>query len=71
MQIFLQILLGFFIISMLGACSGEKKNQNEPKAKGDHLYKTQFDALEKAKKTEKEIQEAYKERLKGTEEQGQ
>ncbi len=56
---------------MLSACPGEKKNQNEPKAKGDHLYKSQFDAIEKAKKTEKELQEAYSKQLKGIEDQGQ
>lgn len=71
MQIFLQILLGIFIISMLSACSGEKKNQSESKAKGDHLYRSQFDALEKAKKIEKKIQEAHSKRLKGMEQQGQ
>lgn len=68
MKIILQMLLCIFIISMLGACTGEQKKQNEPKAKTDHLYKPQFDALEKAKKTEKMVQDVYKEKLKSTEE---
>lgn len=69
MQIFLHILLCIFIISMLGACSGEKKDKKGSKAKSDHLYRSQFDALEKAKNVEKKLQDAYKDKLEGIEEQ--
>jgi hypothetical protein len=77
MKVFVQILLFFFIIltfGTFGACSGDKEDQNEPKvendskAKSDHLYRPQFDAFEKAKKVEKNLQDAYDARLKGIEE---
>ncbi len=69
MQIFFKMLLSVFIFSVIGACSGEKKEKEETKAKSDHLFRSQFDALEKAKNVEKELQDAYDKKLKKSMEQ--
>ena len=73
MKDFLKIFLLFLIILTFGACSGDKQDQNEPKSesdsetKSDHLYRSQFNALDKAKNVEKTLQDAHDARLKGTE----
>ncbi|HJP18867.1 MAG TPA: hypothetical protein QF468_09460 [Nitrospinota bacterium] len=72
MQTFLKMFLSVIIFSIFVACSGEKKEKEEKeeaKAKSDHLYRSQFDALEKAKNVEKELQDTFSEKLKKSEEQ--
>ena len=69
MQTFLKMFLSVIIFSIFVACSDEKKEKEEAKAKSDHLYRSQFDALEKAKNVEKELQDTFSEKLKKSEEQ--
>jgi hypothetical protein len=73
MKDFLKIFLLFLIILTFGACSGDKQDQNEPKSendsetKSDHLYRSQFDALDKAKNVEKKLLDSHNSRLEGLE----
>ncbi len=62
MRILINLLL-CVLVSFIIACGSDKKKSNDSKAKTDHVLRPQFDALEKAKKVEKELQDVYKKRL--------
>jgi len=54
----------------LASCSSEEKSLQETKGKGDHVWKTQTDALDKAKGVEQQNTDQFEKQRQMMEDQG-